>query len=718
MTNWIASPQGSDTGAGTVASPWSLKKALSPGTGIVLPGDQILLRGGIFVSPGPYVWVLNLQAPPEKKIVVRPFAGEKPILDLRSYDDNFFIDNPKRGSFVRDNCHGVQFWMIEFMSSTTQRSSNALSNNGMPNGITVTGEDIEFIHCYVHDIGNWIWTQLSKNGRAYGNIAVNFGWLAPDRGHGHCFYIENDGKTGSVKEFENNFCYGSYDIAVQEYGAAALTENIHFRKNTVGGGGEKTGVSSIQYMCGQNRPIGMITDGNNFFTPPNISGVGFVQVGWQWDAENHDVSFQDNLVVGPEVQVGNWDNATIEKNRIFTRVQAGNLVANPLSLYTYSPATGQSVKKWLVDNNEYGPGKLVLGSRHVDSAGNAVSDGGQGFTDPTAWKTAIGGDANSKFASTPAFTTRINPSTQIPGIVHITIWNPAKLPTVPIDFTGIATQINVGDAYELRDVLNFNGPAILSGKWDGSVLQVPTNLTRGSLVGTSTPPHTAPEWLMFQLRAGKALDGTWIPINGVSSPVGPPEPPPPPVPVLAIGVTVALTPTLNTGLGVRVLPDTSTPHFAVEMIPATGLITAGPTNDTATVNPFGPMWTVKFADATGWCVAKYLVPTTIVTPPPPPPSPITIGITPQTATAAPGVEVDLTAVTNDVKGVTWQGSGTINAAGGFAFKAILPGTYTVTCTSVTDPTKVASATITVSAVVPPPQGGAGTYAVTGSLTLK
>ena len=82
---------------------------------------------------------------------------------------------------------------------------------------------------------------------------------------------------------------------------------------------------------------------------------------------------------------------------------------------------------------------------------------------------------------------------------------------------------------------------------------------------------------------------------------------------------------------------------------------------------------------------------------------ITVSVSPTTATVTVGQTQSFTAtVTGGTKGVTWTSTsvGTIDANG--LFTAVSAGTGTVTATSMDDPTKSATAQVTVNAPPQPP----------------
>ena len=516
--NWYAAVNGQATGDGSLANPWDLVTAFNLKSRTILPGDTLYLRGGTYVQPFAWAWVPNLLGSPTAPIIVRPFPGEHAALDIQSFDAHLILDNPARPSNgAGNNVHDVQFWAIEIFSSNIQRSSSQTGNVGDPGSVLVEGVNNKFIHCYIHDIGNFLAAQIAQNFEVYGCICCDMGWNAPDRGHGHCSYIENAG-DGTRKLYEANYFYGSFDALVQCFGTRANTRDITFIKNTLMDGGSPLVVSVIQFMVGQNSPAGIVVEDNVMFTQDRYP-AGYVQIGWPWDGENGDVSVQRNLCAGPIWEVGNWDLATIEHNQVFTKAGEDHEVL--YVLHTQVPP--QSFANWLIDNNTYGTGILKAGSRHVDSNGIVISDGITGYTDPAAWQHAIaGGDTNSTFFAKPKAVSLAWPSSKIPVIVHYTVYNPDSLPFMPIDLS--VAGMPDGAAYVLLDAQNPNGTPVLIGKYSSSAptLAVPmTGLTRKTMIGWTTPSHTGPILGTFILQSGQALDGTWTapePSGGTMTP--------------------------------------------------------------------------------------------------------------------------------------------------------------------------------------------------------
>ena len=81
-----------------------------------------------------------------------------------------------------------------------------------------------------------------------------------------------------------------------------------------------------------------------------------------------------------------------------------------------------------------------------------------------------------------------------------TFFNWQKSDKVEVDVKDIGMK--QGDAFEIRDVENYFGKPVVTGKYDGKPVTIPmTGLTVAAPIGRSdeykTPPHTAPEFGAF-----------------------------------------------------------------------------------------------------------------------------------------------------------------------------------------------------------------------------
>lgn len=161
---------------------------------------------------------------------------------------------------------------------------------------------------------------------------------------------------------------------------------------------------------------------------------------------------------------------------------------------------------------------------------------------------------------------------------------------------------------------------------------------------------------------------------------------------LAVGATEQFTPKVaNSSLGVSFTVTPAT----LGTISASGLFTALAAGQ-------GTITAASIQDAMKTASAVVTVSSNT----PPPPNMIVVTVTPTAMTLNTGAKAQFKAVaTNSTQGVKWSTTGSIGTidANGLFTAAMVPGTGTVKATSVADPTKLASAQVTLTAVtcVPP-----------------
>jgi cytochrome b involved in lipid metabolism len=167
-------------------------------------------------------------------------------------------------------------------------------------------------------------------------------------------------------------------------------------------------------------------------------------------------------------------------------------------------------------------------------------------------------------------------------------------------------------------------------------------------------------------------------------------------------IVVSITPTNSTtkvGSTVQFTPKVtnSTSGVAWTVVPSTlGTISASGLFTAVTVGG-GTVTAASMQDMTKSASATVTVSTTT----PPTPKTITVAITPSALTVNEGSKMQFRAtLTNSTSGVSWSTAGsigTVDSSGVFT-AGLTTGTGTVTATSVDDPTKVAVAQVTISAV--------------------
>src|ERR1700733_7320696 len=77
---WFVSTSGSPSGNGSSANPWDLNTALNQ-PAVVLPGDTIWVRGGVYHAPSSNGYSTLLTGTAANPIIVRNYNNERAIID-------------------------------------------------------------------------------------------------------------------------------------------------------------------------------------------------------------------------------------------------------------------------------------------------------------------------------------------------------------------------------------------------------------------------------------------------------------------------------------------------------------------------------------------------------------------------------------------------------------------------------------------------------------
>ncbi|HEX5444052.1 MAG TPA: right-handed parallel beta-helix repeat-containing protein [Pirellulales bacterium] len=299
-TTWYASPTGLASNPGTLASPWDIASALKNTTQIQ-PGDTLLLRGGTYACADRSVsskgFGINLQGSVSAPIVVKPYNNEHVIIDggLHTYAGQGF--DPK--NIVIE---GLDILVSENLTQTrtsTHAGSDAPADLIRPwGGIDLLdGQNISIINNTIHDnmqgIGVWRGVQGAL---VYGNLIYDNGWNAPDRGHGHGIYTQNNGPTTDT--IADNIFVGNYDNAINAYGSTAANANYYdVERNFVYADG--THGANRMLLGGQNAI-------SNIRAANNVAFNGTIDLGYDY-AGGDNIDVENNTAVlagGLQIQPG------------------------------------------------------------------------------------------------------------------------------------------------------------------------------------------------------------------------------------------------------------------------------------------------------------------------------------------------------------------------------------------------------------------------------
>ena len=214
---------GSDTAAGYQLAPWktltTIVASIKP-----QPGDTIWLRGGVYSG----YFEHSIGGTPEAPITFRALPGEIVIIDG-------YLAVGMPNIIWRD----VQF---RYSAWTTRVSTQSGSNpSDLPNRyVRDDAANVKFINCILHDMRSPYMSYLGSGLHAYGCISFNHGWKAPDRAHGHSFYVQNDPTLPALIEdcifFDSySYNYHSYAEGTELLGNLTVKGCVSFKAGSLGG---------------------------------------------------------------------------------------------------------------------------------------------------------------------------------------------------------------------------------------------------------------------------------------------------------------------------------------------------------------------------------------------------------------------------------------------------------------------------------------------------
>jgi hypothetical protein len=408
-SQFYASPTGSASNDGSIASPLDLATALSA-TSPVKPGDTLWLRGGTYRGS----FTSRLTGTSTAPIVVRQYPGERATIDSNP--------NPTEGLLAFGAY--TWYWGFEIMNSDPVRTSSQTgswpSDVKRGYGVTARGIALKFINLVVHDMTNGfgLWTD-AVDVEAHGNIVYYNGWQAPDRAHGHGLYTQN--QTGNQR-VTDNIVFNQFSHGLHSYGSeVAFLNNITHEGNVAFNNGNIS-------ADGPARDIllgGGVLAQNPVVRDNSTYGSAQVNFGYSAGCTNADIS--GNYLVGSGVFIVNCQGA-IRGNTMYSIYGLSSL-----------PTT---------------------------------------YTD------------NVFYATPPTDTvTRVRPNQYERGRANIVVYNWKSLSQVSVNL--LAAGLAVGQPFEVRDAQNVFGPPVVTGVFDGSLVNIPmTSSVVTTPVGSlPVPPH-------------------------------------------------------------------------------------------------------------------------------------------------------------------------------------------------------------------------------------
>ena len=436
---YYVSPEGTPAGDGSMEAPMDLATALGPRTR-ARPADTILLRAGTYRGE----FTSTLAGVEGSPIVVRQYAGEQAT-----------IDGPLiiRGAWT-------WYWGFDVGNSNPDRTKTR------PAGVTVFGPNTKLINLTVHDAGGGVepWTP-AVDAEVYGCIIYRNGWqgAAPDRGHGHGLYVQND--TGT-KRILDNILFNGYGYGIHAYTEGGSIKGLHFEGNIIFNSGKNARDEwrTSNMLIGGKQPAERITViGNCTYTPIefNVSN----SFGYASGPTNKDAVIRDNYFAGGGLGAifYRWEKLLITNNTYF---------ANPY-LFQVLPPQEEASYSYEVNGNTY----------IAPTYGAPLSLGTTNFTFAN-WQRQTGYDRDSQWISNPNRRpggTKViaRPNLYEPGRAHLAVYNWDLQETVDVDLQGL---VEGGAAFEVRNVLDYFGPPVASGVYSGQPVVLP-------MAGTDSGPE-------------------------------------------------------------------------------------------------------------------------------------------------------------------------------------------------------------------------------------
>jgi hypothetical protein len=420
---FFVAPNGSPGGDGSISRPWDLATALRHPP-MVKPGDTIWLRGGIY--PGEFE--SRLAGTTTAPITVRQYAGERATIEGGlnvASSDAVYRDFEVRG-------------YPNFNRVSTQATT--FPGDIVRTGLNIRASRVKLINLIIHDMSDGVANNYAgtTDTEVYGCIIYNNGWMAPDRGHGHGIYPQNESGT---KRIIDNIIFNQFGHGLHAYGSSAASlKGFHIEGNISFNNGILASSLARNILVGGGSLAERVTITNNYAYYPPSEGNG----------------------------------------------QSANIGYEPYGAGVTSPT---------ITNNVFISGDIAFALNKASGAtvaGNTIWGSTPGFNSSQY-------PSNTYHQSRPAgFQAFVRPNQYEPGRAHMVVYNWDLNSTVEVNVSGV---LAIGASYEVRNAQDYFGAPVASGTYDGKPLRLPmTGLKVAAPAGYDiTPGPTGPEFNVFVL---------------------------------------------------------------------------------------------------------------------------------------------------------------------------------------------------------------------------
>ena len=294
---WFIGPAGKPSNPGTQGAPWDIASALG-GKQKVAPGDTLRLLAGTYRRRPKEQFEVRLAGTAEKPIHVRPAPGARATID-----GGLAVHAPSAHAWLRD----LEILVSEPNPEKIATGGSHPKDFARPwGGLNMFGgKHCKYIHITIHDCRQGIscW-RGETDPEIYGCVVYDNGWLAPDRGHGHCIYTQNE--TG-VKTIANCILTCRYrgTYTMHAYGSSrAFVDNYLIADNIAYGLGP--------FLVGGGKPSRGIRVFRNV-----LHGVS-MQIGYN-APHNEDCEVRDNLIADGALSIHRYRKAVKEGNLVLAK---------------------------------------------------------------------------------------------------------------------------------------------------------------------------------------------------------------------------------------------------------------------------------------------------------------------------------------------------------------------------------------------------------------
>ena len=298
--DWHVATNGSPDGLGTQGAPWDLGSALD-GRQKVRPNDTLWIHQGHYKSApkvGGLGYVVRLAGRDGAPVQVRAWQGQRVTID--------------GGLNVQPPSTHLWIWDLEILVSDPRPSAPippdpTYANVNRPwGGLNVSGgRNCKFINLVIHDNTQGVsWWVASQDSEMHGCIIYDNGWLATDRGHGHCIYTQNKEGTKTISncilscKYDGTYTMHAYGSSRADVDSYLIEDSIFYGKGP--------------FLVGGGKPSHNIRVFRNYLY--NVD----MRIGYNAPS-NEDCEIRDNVIANGDLVITKYNKVVNEGNLVLKR---------------------------------------------------------------------------------------------------------------------------------------------------------------------------------------------------------------------------------------------------------------------------------------------------------------------------------------------------------------------------------------------------------------